>query len=217
MTGSGVGFRLTPTVPDGARLLCGAEDFVAGIDVACARTGVVQAEGDGKVVGAGGRDNGTMACLALGLEGREISFVWGREEAPVERKRPSSSSKGAGGMIDLAVMSGDLAGWESNPKWFLRGLVEDMDERRNKTSGSTGWASRSESPSKSESGGTKDFLRRGDGVSAGELYLRKWREEGIEAMCGCAERLSYIHGARPTLSLSWKLAPWESSQPSPTM
>jgi hypothetical protein len=122
-----------------------------------------------------------MACLALELEGREISFVWEREEeAPVERKRPSSSSKGTGGMMDLPVVSGDLAGWESNPKWFLRDLVEDVDERRNKSSGSMGWASRSESASKSESGGTKDFLRRGDGVSAGELYLRKWREEGIE-------------------------------------
>jgi hypothetical protein len=180
VTGSGVGFRLTPTVPDGARILWDAEDFMAGVDVACARIGVVQAEGDGRVVGAEGRDGGIMACLALGLEGREISFVWEREEeAPVERKRPSSSSKGAGGMIDLPVVSGDLAGCESNPKWFLRDLVEDVDERRNKSSGSMGWASRSESPSKSESGGTKDFLRRGDGVSAGELYLRKWREEGI--------------------------------------
>lgn len=181
MTGSGVGFRLTPTVPDGARILCGAEDFVAGVDVGCARIGVAQAEGDGWVVGAGGRDGGIMACLVLGLEGREISFVWGREEeAPVERKRPSSSSNGAGGMIDLPVVSGDLAGCESNPKWFLRDLVEDVDERRNKSSGWMGWASRSESPSKSESGGTKDFLRRGDGERVGELYFRKWREEDIE-------------------------------------
>jgi hypothetical protein len=181
VTGSGVGFRLTPTVPGGARILCGAEDFVAGVDEACARIGVVQVKEDGKVVGAGGRDGGIMACLALGLEGREISF-WGEreEEAPVERKRPSSSSKGAGGMIDLPVVSGDLGGCESNPKWFLRDLVEDVDERRNKSSGSMGWASRSESPSKSESRGTKDFLRRGDGVSVGELYLRKWREDGIE-------------------------------------
>ena len=125
-------------------------------------------------VGGRGRDGVIMACLALGLEGREISFVWEREEeAPVERKRPSSSSKGAGGMMDLPVVSGDLAGWESNPKWFLRDFVEEVDERRNKSSGSMGWASRSESASKSESGGTKDFLRRGDGVSAGELYLRK--------------------------------------------
>jgi hypothetical protein len=181
VTGSGVGFRLTPTVPDDARILCGAEDFVAGVDVSCARIGVMRVEEDVRVVGAGGRDSGIVTCLALGLEGREISFVWEREEeAPVERKRPSSSSKGAGGMIDLPVVSGDLAGCESKPKWFLRDLVEDVDERRNKSSGSMGWASRSESPSKSESGGTNDFLRRGDGVSAGELYLRKWREEGIE-------------------------------------
>jgi hypothetical protein len=134
--------------------------------------GVVQVRENGRVVGAGGRDGVIMACLALGFEGREISFVWGREEeAPVERKRPSSSSKGAGGMVDLPVVSGDLAGWESKPKLFLRDLVEHVDERRNKSSGSMGWASRSESPSKSESGGTKDFLRRGDGVSAGELYF----------------------------------------------
>ena len=173
MTGSGVGFRLTPTVPGGAINLCGAEDFVAGVDVACARIGVVQVE-EGRVVGAEGREGGTMACLALGLESREISFVWGREEeAAVERKRPSSSSKGTGGTIDLPVVSDDLAGCKSNPKWFLRGFVEDVDERQNKTFGSMVWASRSESPSKSESGGTNDFLRRGDGVRAGELYLRK--------------------------------------------
>ena len=133
------------------------------------------------MVSAGGRYCGLMACLALTLESREISFVWEREEeAAVERKRPSSSSKGAGGTMDLPVVSGDLGGCESNPKWFLRDLVDDVDEWRNKTSGSMGWASRSESPSKSESRGTNDFLRRGDGVSAGELYLRKWREEGIE-------------------------------------
>ena len=83
-------------------------------------------------------------------------------------------------MVDLPVVSGDLAVWESKPKLFLRDLVEHVDERRNKSSGSMGWASRSESPSKSESGGTKDFLRRGDGVSAGELYFLRWREEGIE-------------------------------------
>jgi hypothetical protein len=111
---------------------------VAGLDEACARIGVMQVEEDGKVVGAGDRDGGIMACSALGLEGREISFVW-----------------------DLPVVSGDLGGCESNPKWFLRDLVEDVDERRNKSSGSMGWASRSELPSKSESRGTNDFLRRG--------------------------------------------------------
>jgi hypothetical protein len=184
VTGSGVGFRLTPTVPDGAKILCGAEGFVAGVEVACERMGVVQVEEDGKV-GAEGRDGGIVAFLALGLEGREISFVWEREEeGPFERKRPSSSSKGAVGMIDLPEVSGNLAGWESNAKWLLRDFVEDIDERRNKSSGSMSWASRSESASKSESGGTNDFLRRGDGVSAGELYLRKWREEGIEGE-GC--------------------------------
>jgi hypothetical protein len=50
---------------------------VAGLDEACARIGVMQVEEDGKVVGAGDRDGGIMACLALGLEGREISFCLG--------------------------------------------------------------------------------------------------------------------------------------------
>jgi hypothetical protein len=162
---------LTPTVPDGAGILCDAENFGAGVDVAGVWIGVVQVEEDGGVVGAGG---GLMAFLALGWEGREVTFVWEREEeGPVERKRPSSSSKGVVGMIDLPVVSGDLAGCESNPKWFRRDFVEEVDERRNMSSGPMGCVSRSESPSKSESGGTKDFLRRGDGVSACELYLRK--------------------------------------------
>jgi hypothetical protein len=177
VTGSGVGFRLTPTVPDGAGILCDAENFVAGVDKAWGRTGVVQEEEDGRVAGAGDRDGGNKASLNLGLEGREISFVW--EEELVERKMSSSSSKGAGGIADLPVVSGELAGCESNPKWFMRDFVEDADERWNKSSSWMGWVSRSESPSKSESGGTNDFLRRGDGVIAGELYLREWREEGI--------------------------------------
>jgi hypothetical protein len=41
------------------------------------------------------------------------------------------------------------------------------------SSASIGWVSRSESASKSESGGTKDFLRNGDGV---RVYFRKERE-----------------------------------------
>ena len=44
------------------------------------------------------------------------------------------------------------------------------------SSASIGCVSRSESASKSESGGTKDFLRNGDGVRVGELYFRKERE-----------------------------------------
>jgi hypothetical protein len=182
--GSGVGFRLTPTVPDGAGVLCDAEGFAAGVDMAGKWVGVVQVEEEGGVVGAGVGSGGIMKCLALGLEGRELAFVWEREEGPVERKRPSSSSKGVEGTIDLPVVRGDLAGCESNPKWFLRDFVEETDERRNMSSGSMNWVSRSESPSKSESGGTKDFLRRGDGVSACELYLRRWREEGIEGEVG---------------------------------
>lgn len=174
----------------------------------------MQVEENERVVGAGGREGVIMDCLALGLEGREISFDGEREEeVPVERKRPSSSSKGAGGMMDLAVVSGDLVGWESKPKWFLRDFVDEVDERRNKSSGWMGWASRSESPSKSESGGTKDFLRRGDGVSAGELYLRKWREEGISGEEGWLvekeKRVRSYHILAPRTettpsSLSWK-------------
>ena len=76
-------------------------------------------------------------------------------------------------MTGLPLVRGDLVGCESNPKWFLRDLAEEVDGRRNRSSGSMGWVSRSESPSKSESGGTKDFLRRGDGLSACEPYLRK--------------------------------------------
>jgi hypothetical protein len=55
VTGSGVGFRLTPTVLDDARILRGAEDFVAGVDVSCARIGVVQVEEDGGRWGSGWR------------------------------------------------------------------------------------------------------------------------------------------------------------------
>lgn len=44
------------------------------------------------------------------------------------------------------------------------------------SSASIGWVSRSESASKSESGGTNDFLRNGDGVVVCELYFRKERE-----------------------------------------
>ena len=181
MTGSGVGFRLTPTVPDGAGILCDAEGFGAGVDVARKWVGVVRVEENGGVMGDEDGSGGTLACLVLGSYGREVTFVWEREEeGPDERKRPSSSSKGVVGTIDLPVVSGDLAGCKSNPKWFLRGLVEEVDERRNRSSGWMDWVSRSESASKSECGGTKDFLRRGDGVSACEPYLREWREEGME-------------------------------------
>lgn len=54
-------------------------------------------------------------------------------------------------MIDLALFGDDLEGCESDPKWFLRDLAEEVDERANMSSGSMGRMSRSESPSKSES------------------------------------------------------------------
>ena len=73
MTGSGVGFRLTPTVPDGAGILCGAEDFATGVEVARVWIGVVQGEEVGGVIGAGVGTGGIMARLALG--GREMTFV----------------------------------------------------------------------------------------------------------------------------------------------
>ena len=117
MSGSGVGFRLTPTVPAGAGILCDAEGFAAGVDVAREWVGVARVEEAGGVMGAGDGSGGTIGCLTLGLEGREVTFVWEREEeGPVERKRPSSSSKGVGGTIDLPEVSGDLADCKSNPK-----------------------------------------------------------------------------------------------------
>ncbi len=45
-------------------------------------------------------------------------------------------------MIDLQVVSGDLAGCKSNPRWFLRDLVGDVDERQNKPIWLDGLASR---------------------------------------------------------------------------
>jgi hypothetical protein len=97
--------------------LCDAEGFAAGVDVAREWVGVARVEEDGGVMGAGDGSGGTIGCLALGLEGREVTIVWEREEeGPVERKRPSSSSKGVGSTIDLPEVSGDLADCESNPK-----------------------------------------------------------------------------------------------------
>ena len=70
MTGSGVGFRLTPTVPDGAGILCDAEDFGAGVDVAKERIGVAQVEEDGGVVGAGvGSGCGVMGRIPGSVPG----------------------------------------------------------------------------------------------------------------------------------------------------
>jgi hypothetical protein len=145
----------------------------------------VEVEDDGRIMCAGGGGGGMKGRLDRGLECREVTLGCELEgDGPVERKRPSSSSMGVGGTVNFSLSNG-LEGWESDPKLFL---AEEADERLNMSSGSTGRVSRSESSSKSESGGTKDFLRRGDGVSVWELYLRKGREEGMEG--GVRERWS---------------------------
>ena len=96
---------------------------------------------------------GAMERFALEFEARGVTFEWGREGE--ERKRPSSSSMG------VALMREDF-------DCFLK-----AEGRPNMSSGSIGWVSRSESTSKSESGGTKDFLRNGEGVRVCELYFRR--------------------------------------------
>jgi hypothetical protein len=98
VTGSGVGFRLVPTVPDDAGISRDTEDFVAGVEVARVWIVVEQVEEDSRLVRAGGDGDGIMARLALGLEGRGVTFGFEWEDEPVERKRPSSSSTGVGGM-----------------------------------------------------------------------------------------------------------------------
>ena len=101
----------------------------------------------GVVEGAGGGGGRIVDRLALGLESREEGIGFEREEdGAVDRKRPSSSSMGVGGIEDF--------------EGFLR-----IEERPNMSSGLMGCVSRSESASKSESEGTKDFLRKGEGVS----------------------------------------------------
>jgi hypothetical protein len=97
--------------------------------------------------GAGGGGDRIVDRLPLGLESREVGIGFEREEdEPVDRKRPSSSSMGFGGIEDF------------------EGLLR-IEERPNMSSGLMGCVSRSESASRSESGGTKDFLRKGEGVS----------------------------------------------------
>jgi hypothetical protein len=182
VTGSGVGFRLMPTVPDDAEELHGTEVSVAGVNVARVWIVVVQVGDDGLMSVGGSGGGGIKARLTLGLDGRAVTFGFGQEgDEPVERKRPSSSSTGVEGTMDWPLFSDDFGACETLPGWTRRVLAVEVDERPNMSSGSTGRVSRSESPSRSESGGTKDFLRRGDGVSACELYLlRKGRDEGIE-------------------------------------
>jgi hypothetical protein len=151
--GRGVDLRLTPTVAEDGRILCDAEGFVAGVDMAGVWPDVVGSTG-----GGGGS---IVDRLSLGLESRDERFGReGEDLEPVERKRPSSSSMGIG-----------MEGFES----FLR-----VEVRPNMSSTLTGCVSRSESASsKSKSGGTKDFLRKGEGVRVCELYRRKGRGEVI--------------------------------------
>ncbi len=77
---------------------------------------------------------------------------------------------GVGGVAaDLPLMRDDF---ESDGWCFLRGLAEKAEERPNMSSASIGRVSRSESASKSELWGTKDFLRKGDDVRDWALYFR---------------------------------------------
>jgi hypothetical protein len=111
-------------------------------------------------MGVGG--GGMVERFALELGTRGVTFGRVREGVALERKRPSSSSMGAGG-VDLPLMRDDF---ESGGKCFRKAEV-----RPNMSSVSIGWVSRSESASKSESVGTNDFLRNGDGVRVW-LYFR---------------------------------------------
>jgi hypothetical protein len=115
-------------------------------------------------MGVGG--GGMVERFALELGTRGVTFGRVREGVALERKRPSSSSMGAGG-VDLPLMRDDF---ESGGKCFRKAEV-----RPNMSSVSIGWVSRSESASKSESVGTNDFLRNGDGVRVW-LYFREGRE-----------------------------------------
>lgn len=179
MTGSGVGFRLVPTVPDDEGISRDAGKFVVRVEVAVVWVAVVHVEYWG-LISPGGGGGGIIARLSLGLESRDVTFGFETEEL-VERKRPPSSSTGVGGKTVRPLFTDDFGARESRPGRVLRGLAGEVDERPNMSSGSIEQWSRSESSSRSESGGTKDFLRRGDGVSACELYLlRKGRDEGIE-------------------------------------
>ena len=74
MTGSGVGFRLVPTVPDAAGISRGTDVFVTGVEVAKLRIVVVQVEDDGLVSTGGGGGGGIMVRLTLELEGRAVTF-----------------------------------------------------------------------------------------------------------------------------------------------
>jgi hypothetical protein len=176
VTGSGVGFRLIPTVPNDVEVSGDTDGLVIGVEVARVWIAVEHVE-DGKLMSAGGGGGGIMVRFTLGLEGRCVTFAFEREEFElVERKRPSSSSTRVAGTMDRVLFTDDFGTCEPRPGRVLIG----EDERPNMSAGSIGWGSRSESPSMSESGGTRDFLRRGDGVSACELYLlRKGRDEGI--------------------------------------
>jgi len=156
VTGSRVGFRLVSAVTDDGGISHGTEVLVAGVEVANVWIVVVQVE-DGGLASAGGGGGGIMARLTLGLEGgaATFGFAWEGDE-PVERNRPSSSSTGVGGTMDCPLFSDDFGACETRPGWTRKDLAVDVDERPNMSSGSIGRVSRSESPSRSESGGTKE-------------------------------------------------------------
>jgi hypothetical protein len=106
VTGSGVGFRLSPTVPGVAGGFRDAEGFAVGTGLAgvwAAVWGRAEETWVGNAIGGGG--GGMTERLVLVLGSRGVTFGREREGVAVERKRPSSSSIGIGGVVDLPLMT----------------------------------------------------------------------------------------------------------------
>jgi hypothetical protein len=101
-----------------------------------------------------------------------VTFSFKQEgDELVEKKRLSSSSTGDGGTMDCPLFSGDFRACEACPGWTWRDPAVDVDKQPNMSSGPIGRVSRSESPSRSESGGTKDFPWRGGHATILHLFL----------------------------------------------
>ena len=108
MTGSGVGFRLSPTVPGVAGGFRDAEDFGVGTGLAgvwVAVWGRAEETWVGNAMGGGGGGGGMPERLVLVLGTRGVTFGREREGVTLERKRPSSSSIGIRGAVDLPLMT----------------------------------------------------------------------------------------------------------------
>lgn len=109
MTGSGAGFRLTPTVPVVAGSFRDAEDFAAGAGLAGVWAALWERAEEDKVGNdMGGGGGGMTERFARVLETRGVTFGCEREGVALERKRPSSSSMGTGGVVDLPLMMDDF-------------------------------------------------------------------------------------------------------------